>query len=336
MQPAPVQSATLLGVEIAEGGVRLTVTPHLSQSTRRWHTRLPHPPTPDDAVTALCQLVSRALQESGEVERQTVRSATLTLGVAVWGDVDPVAGLVRGLPPAAGWVGYPLAERLATALTAPVTVVNAAHAGALAEARLGAGQHYAHVLYVHIGRQISAAYAAHGSVLVGSSGRATDLGHVAVRADGPRCSCGVGGHVEALASAQAIVRRMIGLASDSDESLAALLRISGGRAEAATATQVVQLAEQGDPAARTVVSDALDALALALANAFAILDPDAVVIDSPLMETGSVFASLLDAELKRHLPNARAVPPVLPAALTPFGPLLGARILAEKGATALL
>src|SRR5262249_23058370 len=185
------------------------------------------------------------------------------------------------------------------------------------------------MLYVHGGRDVSSAVVHLGGLIHGAHGAEGMLAHLAVRPEGPRCSCGLHGHLEPLASAQSIVRRMIGRASDSDESAAAMQRITGGRAEALTVAQVVRLAAEGDLAASSIVAEAIDALATGLANAVALLDPTVIVVGGPLVEAGEAFLAALGARVAELCAPFTPAPTLVWGSLEPGAALLGARLLAE-------
>jgi glucokinase len=97
-----------------------------------------------------------------------------------------------------------------------------------------------------------------------------------------------------------------------------------------SAAQVAELAASGDPVARGVMDEALDALALALANLIAALDPDAIVLGGPLAAaSGSVLDPL--AERVRRLAGSRPdLPPLLAGELEPAAALIGAVLSAQE------
>jgi glucokinase len=261
----------------------------------------------------------------GEALRDTSTERASAVGVAVWGRVDATRGVVMRLGANADWDGYPLRSALAAALGVPVAVASATEAAALAEAagaNLAPGQR---ALYVSNGRTITSALVVDGAI----EGVEGQLGHLRVRDDGPRCSCGLRGHLEPIASTQSIVRTMIGRASDSDESHAAMQRISGGRAEAMTAAQVVALAEQGDAIAASVVGEALDALAVALANAAALSAPQTIILGGRLVGAGDGFLSPLRERAVPLIAPFAQVPALRWGALEPFAALIGAARVAE-------
>src|SRR5690348_977785 len=309
-----------IGIEIIDSGTRLTAK--LADSSKIHHRRIAAPSTPDEAVTALNDLIAEAIRDDAVAHPHLA-----ALGVAVWSDVDPIRGVTLGMPHTEGWDDFPLAERLGNQWQIPVFLMPGVAAAGLAEAMSGAGQHHRVVLYIHNGRTIASALIDEDVIFTGASGRAGKLAHWLISPDGPRCACGQNGHLDPIASAQSIVRATIGLASDSDESTAAMLRVSGGRAEAMTVRQVVQLAEEGDPSARTVLERAWDALAVALANLVAALDPDVIILGGPPAEAGDGFCQPLRDRLAILCGSWRSAPDLLPGALGPRAALVGACLL---------
>jgi glucokinase len=315
----------VVGVELAESGMRLVAAVSPERGARRWSTRLQEPPPATEAVEQIHALISRALDESGAASR-----ADVAVGVAVGGSVDAARGVVRGVHLAAGWEDFPLAAALSERWGGPAAVLSTTQAAALAEARLGAGRTRGDLLYVLLGRSVTAGFVLEGRVYSGAHGRAGELAHWLVRPDGPRCSCGARGHLGPLASAQSLVRRMIGRAVDHPESNAAMLRISGGRAEAMTAEQVVRLAAMGDAVARAVLDDAIEALAPALANLTVALDPDAIVVGGPLATAGAGFLDPLGEHLKGLCQPFGRAPLLLAGELEPAAALVGAVVSARE------
>lgn len=316
-----------IGVELADSGMRLTATLEPTRGARRWSTRLPEPPSATLAVAQINDLIARALVESGRAAEPP-----LAVGVALAGRVD-ARGVVRAVPLAEGWDGFPLAAELAARWGAPARAQTTTQAAALAEALIGAGREHASICYLSLGRSVAAALVVAGVVYPGAHGAAGDLAHWLARADGPRCSCGHRGHLEPLASAQSLVRNMIGRAVDHPASEAAMLAISGGRAEAMTAEQVAALAARGDPVAAAVVGEAIEALAGALANIAALLDPAAIVLGGPLAGAEVEFVAPL-RERYATLRHPFETPPLVAAALEPYAPLAGALLAARQaGAT---
>jgi glucokinase len=318
----------VIGIEIADSGTRLVAALDTARGARRWTTRLPAPPSAAAAIEHIHALIARALAEAGTPDRSGGRS-DVAVGVALAGRVDAARGTVRQMRLASGWDGFPLAAALVERWGGPAVVQTTTQAATLAEARLGAGRDASDLLYVVLGRGVTAGFALGGQVYYGAHGQAGDLSHWRVGEDGPRCACGARGHLGPIASAQSLVRNMIGRAVDQPASNAAMLRISGGRAEAMTAEQVVRLAAAGDPVAVALVGEALDALAHALANLVAAFDPAAIVLGGPLAAAGSAFLDPLAARLGALCQPFTTAPPLLAGELEPAAALIGAVLSAE-------
>jgi glucokinase len=97
----------------------------------------------------------------------------------------------------------------------------------------------------------------------------------------------------------------------------------------AGAREVIALAADGDAVARRIWDDALDALALALAQLTAILAPEAIVIGGGLSRAGAVLFDELRARLAARLSFHR-MPSLLPAQLGDDAGLLGAALRARE------
>jgi glucokinase len=83
----------------------------------------------------------------------------------------------------------------------------------------------------------------------------------------------------------------------------------------------------GDPVARRIWDDAIEALALALAWTSVVLAPQAILLGGGLARSGSLLLEPLSQAMSRHLGVVRR-PRLLPAALRDDAGFLGAALLA--------
>ncbi|HEY8323419.1 MAG TPA: ROK family protein [Ktedonobacterales bacterium] len=311
-----------IGVELADLATRLTALAVGADGQplgRVQRVRLERPPTPEQVVERLSALI---------VE-QSAGAVPMEVGVAVWAHVNPERGVVDEPRYGAAWNAYPFAERLSARVGAPVRLIAGVNAAARAEARAGAAVGQSPLLYIHLGRSVTSALAIAGEPLLGARHDAGRLGHWQTGSDGPRCQCGARGHLDPLASAQSLVRLAIGVAADDDEALAAIHRITGMRAEALTAPQVIALARDGVRAIRELVEVLVDALAGALANLVVTLDPAIIVIGGPLALADVVYLGWLRERLSERLAGVAAPPLIVAATLEPNAAALGAARLSD-------
>jgi glucokinase len=194
-----------------------------------------------------------------------------------------------------------MAERLET----PCIIDNNANAAALAEVLYGAGREensgrkYESVaLYVGLGQGIGGGLVVNGRIYHGVSSMAGEIGHMLVKEDGPVCSCGGTGHLEAVASAQAIAARIKELATVypyTAEALRALAQVAPGPI---TAEQLFRLAADGDRGARQVVDEVEMYLGIALANIIHLINPGMIILGGQVAQAGDLLLIPLQARVR--------------------------------------
>ncbi|WP_105565670.1 ROK family protein [Microbacterium halophytorum] len=186
-----------------------------------------------------------------------------SFAVTVAGTLDPSNGVVgrsANLP----WLnGVAPAELLSEQLAMPGVAVQDGEAGAIAEARFGAGRGSGDVFVIVLGTGIAGAHVLKGSVHRGAHGGAGEIGHVPVADNGVRCSCGQRGCLET-----AIGGQQLGLRWSE----------RGAERQDSNARDVVEAADAGDEAAVAVLDDAARALGRAILNVSAVVDPALIVV----------------------------------------------------------
>ncbi|MEU0249694.1 ROK family protein [Streptomyces sp. NPDC006235] len=119
----------------------------------------------------------------------------LGVGVALPGPLDHVRGVLHRVTGFPEWDGFPLREALAERLGVPVVVDKDTNAAAVGLAAGGEGGSFA---YLHLGTGLGAGLVIGGSVHRGARTGAGEFGHQVIQLDGPPCTCGDRGCVEAL------------------------------------------------------------------------------------------------------------------------------------------
>ncbi|MFC9507377.1 ROK family protein [Streptomyces sp. NPDC057002] len=119
----------------------------------------------------------------------------LGVGVALPGPLDHGRGVLHRVTGFPEWDGFPLREALAERLGVPVVVDKDTNAAALGLAAGGEGGSFA---YLHLGTGLGAGLVIGGTVHRGARTGAGEFGHQVIQLDGPPCTCGDRGCVEAL------------------------------------------------------------------------------------------------------------------------------------------
>ncbi|AXE86177.1 N-acetylglucosamine repressor [Streptomyces sp. Go-475] len=121
--------------------------------------------------------------------------APLGAGVALPGPLDHARGVLHRVTGFPEWDGFPLREALTDRLGVPVVVDKDTNAAALGLAAGGEGGSFA---YLHLGTGLGAGLVIGGGVHRGARTGAGEFGHQVIQLDGPPCTCGDRGCVEAL------------------------------------------------------------------------------------------------------------------------------------------
>ncbi|WP_404429913.1 ROK family protein [Microbacterium lacus] len=235
------------------------------------------------------------------------------IGVSVPGLVDERTGIVH-LAASLDWQDVPMRRLVGEAIGLPVSFGHDVRAAAAAECRLGAATGARTAIVVAIGTGVAASLVIDGAPHSGD-GYAGELGHSLSDPTGERCPCGAVGCLETIASASAIARRY---------SLKSGIRVAGAR-------EVLHAASAGDPTARAVWAQAIQALAESLARLVAVIAPEIIVIGGGLAQAGPALLDPLRAHLDALLSFHRR-PRLERAAFGENAGLIGTALLARDGA----
>jgi predicted NBD/HSP70 family sugar kinase len=150
----------------------------------------------EGVARAAGELVADALRPSGRALGDI--PGLLGLGVALPGPLDHVRGVLHRVTGFPEWDGFPLRDALARRLGVPVVVDKDTNAAALGLALGGAGGDSRSFAYLHLGTGLGAGLVIGGGVHRGARTGAGEFGHQVIQLDGPPCTCGAHGCIEAL------------------------------------------------------------------------------------------------------------------------------------------
>jgi len=264
------------------------------------------PTVPEVGGIGAVQAMRELVDEMGERARKIA-----AIGISFGGPVarDRQTTLLSHHGP--GWIDYPLVEVVGQIWPVRIELDNDANAAALGEYRFGAGRDYQNVLYLTVSTGVGGGIVLGGRLYRGTRGLAGEVGHTIVWPDGPRCSCGKQGCVEAIASGPSIARAYV------ERQPSALAEV--------TAEEVFRLAVSGDVIAREVLDRAITFLGTGVANAINVLDPDVVVIGGGVSRAGAaLFVPLRQAIAAASAPSPPNAVAIVPASLGDGVGVLGA------------
>lgn len=314
--PGSGESPFAIGVEIGTRGLRVALYRSDGSFVDSLHAIGPLS-TANQTVDTLFDLIDNLTQRHPEVV-----GYLQGIGIAFGGPVDTHRGITIASPRILGFEDFPLAGVIEDRYQLPVLVENDARAAALGEYEHGAGRGANSMIYMQLGIGVGGGVIIDGRLHHGSAMTAGEFGHMPVTADGPRCSCGKPGHLEAYVSETALLERLRD-------------RLLHDPYEAAewAAIEHLHVADvfgrtHESPIAADVASEAIKMIGLALANLVTALSFDSVVIGGYATSLGPSFVASVRARIRQYAFDApgRRVS-VATAQLGQQGALIGATSL---------
>lgn len=278
---------------------------------------LEHLATPRDP-TALVDAVAERVDALREAHAGVGQCEGV--GVVVPGLVDPRTGRVLRAPQL-GWRDVDVRDALADRLGLPVWVENAPVACALSRLWLvphaedGDGTRPPGVdtnfVYVTVSDGVGTGLVIDGRVVRGTSHGAGEFGHTLITPDGPPCSCGAHGCLEAYTSNPATVARYVArsqaLAAGRGRTRAPVTRAP------VTIDDVVARALAGEDAAVAAVRETARYLGLGLAGIVHAVNPARIYVGGEITAAWPLVDEALHLALgARALTPAAAATPVVP------------------------
>ncbi|PWK06591.1 ROK family transcriptional regulator [Tumebacillus permanentifrigoris] len=256
---------------------------------------LPVPPTPtkEQFLQLLTQVVREVIDDTPCSDQQEF----LGIGVGMHGLVDTVRGLSI-FAPNLNLHDMPIKDELEAVFNLPVEVENDVRATALAESWFGQGQGIANFICVNVGTGVGAGIIIDHNLYHGASFTAGEMGHTTIDVNGPRCSCGNYGCLEALTSGPAIAQRArqaIRLGKQSR-----LLHVAGEQETEITGELVYLAALEGDALAVEVLADTGRYLGIGIANMINTLNPSRIILSGGVSRAGDFLLNALRETVQKR------------------------------------
>ncbi|OGO22757.1 MAG: hypothetical protein A2Z28_06590 [Chloroflexi bacterium RBG_16_51_9] len=249
------------------------------------------------------------------------------ISLATAGIIDIRKNLVTVSPNLPGWHDVPLRRIIAEKYRTPTYLLNDADAAALGEHHFRAGRSQNTLILLTLGTGIGGGIIIDGKLYFGSAGTAAEIGHMVIDVNGPVCSCGRNGCLEALASGTAVAREAIGRIRGGRQSI--LTKMTGNRIENITAEQVNLAAKDGDELAREIIDQAAYYLGIGVTNLVNIFNPEVVIIGGSMADMGDLLLQPVRAMVaEKAFPLYAQTVEIVPAQLGNDAGLFGAAIYA--------
>ena len=223
-------------------------------------------------------VITRMIALAGDARSRWPDVASVGLGVP--GLFDAGTGVTTFLPNLSPeWEQRPVGGPMTDALRLPVSLINDARAFGLAELRLGAGRGCETMVGLTLGSGVGGVVVVGGRVHFGHGGTAGEAGHQTLLPDGPACTCGNRGCLEALTKADAVA----------------------AACGTATAEEAVRAARAGDRRALDGIAEIGRWLGIGIANLVVVLTPDRVVLGGGMSGAGELLLDPIRSEVRARV-----------------------------------
>lgn len=229
--------------------------------------------------------ISRSLKEL-LAENGISQSQLMAVGIGVPGPVITDAGMVVSPPIMPGWDGYPIRKTLEQELGCAISLNNDAELGALGEWAYGAGRGEKNLAFIKVGSGIGAGLIINQQIYGGTTGSAGEIGHITIDENGPLCTCGNHGCLEAFAGGHAIALQAKKLVESGKRTL-----LSSIPMENLTAQEVAKAARRGDLPAQDIIMRAGTFIGIAIAGLVNLFNPGAVIIGGGVAQSGDLLTT---------------------------------------------
>lgn len=234
--------------------------------------------SPEEVVEKVVNGVGRVIAQGG-VTIDRVEG----MGVAAPGPLNARTGVLYTPPNLTGWRDVPLRAMLEQAVGIPVIVEKDGNAAALGESWFGVGQGASNLIFIIADDGIGAGIISNGRLYRGNSSGAGEIGHTTLDVDGPRCSCGNYGCLEAIASGFALARR-----AGEEIRRGVRSKLAPFAEIGINIPTILAAAAEGDKLANDLLDECGRTLGIAVANVVNMYNPEVIVLGGRLAQHSPV------------------------------------------------
>ena len=221
------------------------------------------------------------------------------IGIGVAGQIESATGKVI-FAPNLKWHNIPLKTSMEKAIQLPVSVVNDVRAITLGEWLYGAGKGFSDILCVFIGTGIGGGIVSGGSLMTGFSNSFGEVGHVTIDYNGPLCTCGKRGCLEAIAGGWGIAARaQEAIEADKESSSSKyMLELAGGNVKGVDAKVVIEAYHQQDAMAEQIIQNMQKGVIAGLASLINAYNPARLILGGGIIDAMPEIVSVIDKGIR--------------------------------------
>ncbi len=283
----------------------------------------------DEGTSAVIDRISESIQRA--IDKSNVDNASIqAIGIGAPGPLDPETGVVI-FAPNLGWRDVPLKAELEARTGVSTFVDNDVNVGTLGEHAFGAAQGIENVVGIFVGTGIGGGIILKGELFHGASKTAGEVGHIIVKADGPRCGCGTRGCLEALASRTAMAKQFR-KAIKKNGKKSVLTKLTNGDLSVIRSGVLAKAIRANDKLTLKVFKKVTKYLGIGIGSIVNFLNPEMIVLGGGVVEAlDDTFIDNIRTYAEKYaLPNTLNGVQIVRAKLGDNSGILGAAALARQ------
>src|SRR3990172_5470997 len=281
----------VLGIDIGSTHITIVLANYQAQVLAETNAPMDVMLGPDFCMNRLIKLIEDWLPTT-----KTTLTEITAAAVGVPGPVVSDTGIVGAPPIMPGWDKFPIRDWLEERLGCPVSLGNDAEFGALGEWAFGAGRGEKNLAYIKVGTGIGAGFLLDGQIYRGTTGSAGEIGHITLEENGPLCSCGNRGCLEAMAGGRSLAQRAReGVLKGRRTMLSEIFPT-----DSITAQDVINAARRGDLFSQQLIPESGYHLGTAIAGLVNLINPEIIVIGGGVAQLGDLLLDPIRKTVKER------------------------------------
>jgi len=300
ISPAEAKSPFFVGIDLGGTNIKVGVVDDRGRPLSWLSIPTDADKGPEDASGRMGKAVWKAI---GEADLKPSDVARVGLGSP--GTMDIPAGMLVAPVNLKGWDNFPIRDRVSHHCGLPVAFANDAAAAAYGEYWVGSGRDFHSMVLFTLGTGIGCGIIIGDLSVDGENSHGAECGHLIINdsKDARICGCGQRGHLEAYASATAVIKRTEKLLGNGRRS-----SLSARVAEGAEISPklVATEAEAGDELSLEVIFEVARAMGVGIVNLMHTIDPNGVLLGGAMTfggndtELGRQFLAWIRQEVARR------------------------------------
>lgn len=280
MYNSSMKTKFFIGIDVGGTKIAAAIISPAGKVLARAKTSTPAKAKPALILALILDLIEQIIRE-GKFSRKQLAG----IGIGVPGIVDSQNHILA--TPNINLAGFPLCAKLSKKFHVKVVAGNDVNLGLLGEQWLGAGKKIKNIIGIFPGTGVGGAILIDGKLIIGTQGAAAEIGHMIICPDGPMCSCGNHGCLEALTGRWAIERDIRTSIEHGRKTL--ITQLINGKVASIKSKFLKAALKAKDPLTVEIMQKAARTLGLACINMRHIFNPQLIILGGGVIEACGEF-----------------------------------------------